>query len=104
MQTVAEYGPVIDGDGRTEIHHFCTGPWRKHNKVSIRDWALLPLPWQFHDPHSNDLRNVTRFKHAFTKAFGLQTELFAEMVQNIDNRGLDIPDRHIINAIMDTRL
>lgn len=100
---VVEHGPVIQGTGRLEIHHV-VGRKGKHNKVLIGPWFILPLPWQYHDPGSNDPLNVTYFRHRFTQAFGLQTALFAQMVETIENRGNPVPDGNILQAIQDTNL
>ena len=85
------------------LHHV-GGRKLKQNKVPIGDWFILPLPVQLHDVNSNNSRNVTHHKHAFTDKFGLQSELFKEMIESMVDHGAELPfGQDVINAIMDTR-
>jgi len=100
---IAEYGPVIEGSGPIQLHHV-VGRTYKHNKVLIGPWFVLPLPWQYHDVHSNDPLNVTHYRHRFTDFFGQQSELFNKMCVDMENSGIVLPfDNAVMAAIMDTR-
>lgn len=98
---VAEHGPVIQGEGPTQLHHV-VGRTGKHNKVLIGPWFVLPLPWQYHDVASGDSCNVTHFRHNFTRRFGLQKDLFLQMVERIRATGESVPHGLILKAIEDT--
>ena len=83
--------------------HHVLGRSAKHNKVAIGHWFIIPVPFDLHDTSSNDPLNVTHHKHAFTKRFGKQTELFSEMMADMDMCGYEVPSQEIYNAIMETR-
>lgn len=102
MSTLAEYGPVIEGSGPVQLHHVL-GRTYKNNKILIGPWFILPLPWQYHDVHSNDPLNVTHHKHLFTQEFGLQCNLFAEMVETLQDRGYKVPSHDVLDSIAQTR-
>ena len=86
-----------------QIHH-AVGRTAKHNKIAIGHWFVLPLPIALHDVSSNHAYNVTHHKHAFTERFELQSELFKEMIDSMQDGGIDLPfDVDVINAIKDTR-
>ena len=86
-----------------QIHH-CGGRKLKHNKVAIGHWFILPLPFELHDVSSNSPVCVTHHKHAFTDMFGLQSELFKEMIESMVDHGATLPfGQDVIDAIMDTR-
>lgn len=86
-----------------QLHHV-GGRKLKQNKVPIGDWFILPLPIRLHDVNSNDPLNVTHHKHMFTGTFGLQSELFKEMIDSMVDHGAELPfGQDVINAIMDTR-
>ena len=86
-----------------QLHHI-GGRKLKHNKVAIGHWFILPIPIDLHDVNSNHPCCVTHHKHAFTDKFGLQSELFKEMIDSMVEHGFDLPfDDVVINAIMDTR-
>ena len=101
LSIVADHGPLIHGAGM-QIHHVC-GRTYKHNKVLIGPWFIIPLPFELHDVSSNHPQNVTHYKHRFTDGYGLQSELFAEMVERLRDRGIEVPDQEILDAIKDTR-
>jgi len=84
--------------------HHVLGRSAKHNKVAIGHWFIIPVPFDLHDISSNDPLNVTHHKHAFTKRFGKQTELFSEMMADMDMCGYEVPSQEIYNAIMETRV
>jgi len=85
-------------------HHHVVGRKGKQNKVHIGGMFVLPLPWEFHDPNSNSMYNVSHFKHNFTGRFGLQSELFKEMIDSMVECGFVLPfNQNLIDAIMDTR-
>lgn len=84
--------------------HHVGGRKYKHNKVKIGHWFVLPLPFDLHDVSSNNPLNVTHHKHAFTEKFGLQSELFKEMINSMIDHGFDLPFGDVVvDAIMDTR-
>jgi hypothetical protein len=86
-----------------QLHHV-GGRKLKQNKIPIGDWFILPLPVRLHDVGSNHPYNVTHHKHAFTDHFGLQSELFKEMIDSMVDHGAELPfGQDVINAIMDTR-
>lgn len=85
-------------------HHHVIGRRGKHNKLHIGGFFVLPLPAEFHDPHSNSVYNVTHRRHNFTGHFGLQSELFKEMIDSMVEFGYDLPfGQDVIDAIMDTK-
>lgn len=93
----------LNGDYSVERHHV-VGRKGKHNKIPIGHWFILPLPFRFHNIQSGDIHNVTNFKHNFTGRFGLQSELFKEMIDSMVYFGYKLPfGRDVIDAIMDTR-
>ncbi len=86
-----------------QLHHV-VGRKAKHNKVAIGEWFILPLPIRYHDVSSDNPFNVTHYRHMFTHEFGLQSELFKEMIESMVNLGVDLPfGDDVINSIMDTR-
>lgn len=86
-----------------QLHH-CGGRKLKHNKVAIGGWFILPLPFEMHDVSSNNMFNVTHFKNRFTDKFGLQSELFKEMIDSMVEFGYDLPfGQDVIDAIMDIK-
>jgi len=87
---------------RFERHHV-TGRKSKHNKVAIGHWFVLPLPLIYHHVSSNNIYNVTNHRHNFTARFGLQTDLFKEMIDSMVESGATLPfSQDVIVAIMDT--
>lgn len=85
------------------LHHV-GGRKLKQNKTPIGDWFILPIPAPLHDVNSDHPYNVTHHKHAFTDRFGLQSELFKEMIESMVDHGATLPfGQDVINAIMDTR-
>ena len=102
LSTITDYGCVVTGRSDIQRHHVL-GRKAKHNKVAIGEWFVLPLWWELHDVSSNHPQNVTHYKHRFTDGYGLQSELFAEMVERLIDRGFEVPDQEILDAIADTR-
>lgn len=93
----------LNGCYSVERHHV-TGRKSKHNKIAIGHWFVLPLPFIYHHISSNDIHNVTNFRHNFTGHFGLQSELFREMIDSMVSFGYELPfGQDVIEAIMDTR-
>jgi len=89
---------------RMQRHHV-VGRKGKHNKIDIGHWFVIPLPYVYHDIRcSDDPLNVTYYHKAFTKYFGLQSELFSEMIKSMVEHGIELPfGDDVINAIEDTR-
>jgi hypothetical protein len=86
-----------------QLHHVA-GRKFKHNKIAIGEWFILPLPFVLHDVSSGSKLNVTHYKHRFTEVFGLQSELFKQMIDSMVEYGAELPfGQDVINAIMDTR-
>ena len=86
-----------------QLHH-CTGRKSKHNKIAIGEWFILPLPLLLHDVNSNSALNITHFRHRFTDEFGLQSELFKEMIDSMVKNGTTLPfGQDVIDSIMDTK-
>lgn len=86
-----------------QLHH-CAGRTFKHNKVAIGHWFILPLPVEYHDISSNHPLNVTHHKNKFTDEFGLQSELFKEMIDSMIDCGISLPfGQDVMDAIMDSR-
>jgi hypothetical protein len=84
--------------------HHVTGRKSKHNKVAIGHWFVLPIPKRYHDVSSNNPFNVTHYRHIFALEFGLQSELFKEMIESMVGLGVVLPfGDDVINSIMDTR-
>jgi len=101
-QSIGYSNATLNGCYRCQ-HHHVIGRKGKHNKLHIGGFFVLPLPWEFHDPHSNSVFNVTHRRHNFTAHFGLQSELFKEMIDSMVSFGYDLPfGQDVIDAIMDT--
>ncbi len=84
--------------------HHVVGRKAKHNKVAIGHWFILPIPKRYHEVDSNNPFSVTHYRHMFTHEFGLQSELFKEMIDSMVNLGVDLPfGDNVIDSIMDTR-
>ena len=84
--------------------HHVLGRKAKHNKIAIGEWFILPLPFVYHDVSSNHPHSVTHHKNLFTERFGLQSELFKEMIESMVESGAALPfGLDVINAIEDTR-
>lgn len=98
---VREQGCIITGRNDVQIHHV-VGRSYKHNKVLIGPWFILPLCWYLHDVHSNSKHNVTHFRHNFTRVYGFQRDLFANMVKTMQNQGYEVPETTILQAISET--
>lgn len=93
----------LNGCYRLNRHHV-TGRKSKHNKIAIGHWFVIPVPFIYHDVSSNDIYNVTHHRHNFTGKFGLQSELFKEMIESMVSFGYELPfGQDVIDAIMDTR-
>jgi len=84
-----------------QIHHV-VGRTYIHNKVPIGHWFILPLEERYHDTHSPDLLNVTHFPKAFTEEFGMQRDIFAGLVDEMEKKGFYIPPADVLAAIADT--
>ena len=101
---VAMNGPVVKGAGQVQFHHV-KGRTYMHNKVHIGEWFILPLPWEYHDVHSNSGLCVTHFPKNFVAEFGKQSELWKPMVDEIRGYYRQLPfDQDVIDAVMDTGL
>ncbi len=88
---------------KVERHHV-TGRKSKHNKIAIGHWFVLPLPFVYHHVSSNNIYNVTHRRHNFTGRFGLQSDLFKEMIDSMVESRTNLPlSQDVISAIMDTR-
>ena len=86
-----------------QLHHV-VGRKGKHNKVVIGHWFIIPLPVRFHDVSSGSKLNVTHYRHSFTHVFGLQSDLFKEMIESMVESGITLPfGQDVVDAIMDTR-
>jgi len=110
MKTIASWCRDIGFDDRAlnapydfQLHHV-VGRKGKHNKVAIGEWFIIPLPTRLHTVGSGSELNVTHYRNRFTDAFGLQSELFKEMIESMAKCGITLPfGPDIINAIEDTR-
>ena len=110
MKTIATWCQDVGFDDRAlnapydfQLHHV-VGREGKHNKIEIGHWFIIPLPTRLHDVDSNHSHCVTHHKNLFTDRFGLQSELFMEMIESMVMSGSYLPfDIMVINAIMDTR-
>ena len=89
-------------DCNFQLHHVL-GRSYKQNKVAIGHWFIIPVPFDLHDVSSDCEYNVTHNKHKFTDRFGKQSELFSEMISDMEMDGYDTPSQEVLNAIMDTR-
>ena len=86
-----------------QLHHV-VGRKGKHKKVDIGHWFIIPLPTRLHAVGSGNELNVTHYRNRFTDAFGLQSELFEEMIDSMVESGVTLPfGQDVINAIEDTR-
>lgn len=119
-QAIRDMGCILPG-----AHEFGANGWQmhhiygskaKHNKVNIGEYAVLLLPWELHDVHSNHELNVTHHKNAFEEHYGMQKELcvwqydklFVNYVFATIGRGAppkfstdDMPSEEVLMAIMD---
>ncbi len=82
--------------------HHVLGRSAKHNKVDIGHWFILPIPFELHDVSSNHPENVTHRKKDFVKRFGNQRDLFLMMVEDMRDRGYELPPAEVCKAIMST--
>ena len=97
------YGEDYENCNNWQIHHV-KGRSYKHNKIAIGHWFVIPVPFELHDVNSNHDLNVTHHKKAFTKEFGLQSEIFEQLVGYMSAMGFqNLPSDQILEAIMDTR-
>lgn len=101
LSTVTDHGCVVTGRSDIQRHHVC-GRKAKHNKIAIGEWFVLPLWWELHDISSNREDNVTHYRHRFTDKYGLQSDLFAKMVETLENSGAEVPGQEILDAIANT--
>lgn len=84
--------------------HHVVGKSGKNNKVHIGYWFILPVPFELHDVSSNSKYNVTHHKHSFTKKFGMQRDLFLQMLEEMRDHGYDLPPHDVCEAIRLTRV
>ncbi len=82
--------------------HHVLGRSAKHNKVDIGHWFILPIPFELHDVSSNHPENVTHRKKDFVKRFGNQRDLFLMMVEDMRERGYELPPAEVCKAIRST--
>lgn len=108
LARITRYGCVATGETNDlELHHVL-GRTAKQNKMHIGRIFVLPIAWRLHNPNSNDPLNVTRFKRAFTQAFGKQSALFLSMCADIREEDGQLPsifdgfEEEILAAIRDT--
>jgi hypothetical protein len=101
-EAVREYGLAVPGEGWPELHHVA-GRTYKQNKILVGPWFILLLPWQYHGVLSNDPANVTHYPKRFVTKFGTQRELFANMVNSLQEIGVEVPSPEIITAIQATK-
>ena len=100
---VRSRGCIITGQNDVQIHH-PKGRKYKNQKILIGCWWILPLNWDLHDVNSNDPLNVTHFHKKFTAKYGLQSDLFITMCDDIVLEGNVLPfSRDVIGSIRDTR-
>ena len=95
------YGCEYDG-AMVQLHHVL-GRSAKHNKVAIGHWFVIPVPFWLHDISGNSEYNVTHNKHNFTERFGKQSQLFSDMMVDMEMNGYEVPSQEVYNAIMDTK-
>ena len=89
-------------DGAIIQRHHVLGRSAKQNKVAIGHWFILPVPNELHDVGSCNLLNVTHHKHAFTREFGMQRNLFDSMYFSMINQGYAVPSNQVLMAIRST--
>lgn len=86
-----------------QIHHV-VGRTGRHKKVEIGHWFILPVQWDFHDVSSNNPHNVTHWRRRYTDNYGLQSEQWLKMVNDILRDDGELPfGQDVIDSIMDTR-
>lgn len=85
-----------------QVHHVC-GRSYKQNKIPIGHWFILPIPFELHDVSSNHNYNVTHHRHNFTAVYGMQRELFLNMVNAMGGAFEVNPPQSVLDAIMRTK-
>jgi hypothetical protein len=109
MTAIADYAntyqPVIRGGNPKafQLHHVC-GRSYIHNKTPIGHWFILPLPVELHDVnYSDNPLNVTFWPKNFTMKFGMQREIFDQMVKEMEKREYEVPPAEVLQAIADSK-
>jgi len=89
LSMVADFGCVITGSSEVVLHHSVGRAYVK-DKVQIGELFVLPLERIMHDNGDYPL-NVTHHRKDFVEAFGMERDLFKEMVDKMVDNGLEIP-------------
>lgn len=101
-EAVAEYadqhGSFPIGGIPWQMHHVVGGSYVQ-NKIPVGEWFLLPIGSEYHDPGSNNQFNVTHYRKRFSEEFGMQRDLFAEMVRVMEADGFMVPPPEVMEAI-----
>lgn len=91
---------VIDYDFQ---RHHVVGRTYVQNKVPIGHWFILPIAFDYHDPHGKSVFNVTHFRKRYTIEFGSQVSQFIEMCEIIKAEDGSLPFSDLeLNAIKST--
>ena len=101
VELAQEKGCIATGNFPFEIHHVL-GRTARHNKVDVGHWFIIPVWFDLHHIDTGNPDNVTHYPKRFTAKYGLQTALFAQMVETLENRGYKIPPAEVLEAIADT--
>lgn len=83
--------------------HHVLGRSAKNNKVAIGHWFIIPVPFELHDVSSNHPSNVTHHKRAFTDEYGMQRDLFLQMVESMRDDCYELPPADVCEAIRLTK-
>ena len=94
--------PGYESRNDMQLHHVL-GRSAKHNKIAIGHWFILPVPVELHDVASNHTYNVTHHKRFFTLHYGMQSALFAELVEMMREDAYELPPIEVLTAIDDTK-
>lgn len=102
LSMVATFGCVITRSSEVVLHHSVGRTYVK-DKVQIGELFILPLGPIFHDNGNHPL-NVTHHRKDFVEAFGMERDLFKNMVDEMVDSGLKIPfDDIYLNIIQKVR-
>ena len=83
--------------------HHVLGRSATHNNVAIGHWFIIPVPFELHDVSSNHPLNVTHHKRAFTEKYGMQRDLFLQMVEAMRDDCYELPPADVCEAIRLTK-
>lgn len=99
-------GYLYEGyEGKYDMQrHHPVGRAGKQNKVNIGHDFVYLVPFELHDVGVSHKHHVHKCKKAFVKKYGMQNEIYKKLIHGmlINGYNRNLPDAHVIEAIMDT--